>query len=1058
MKRLGILVFGVMAATSGLARGQEAPPNGPRQSDPRWHALVHATAVPKPGDRIDDATVVFRNGVIVSLTAGAEPPTGARIWDASGRWVYPGWIEPHLAVDAPTPAADGRDRHWNPKVLAQRSALDGGGVGDKARRELRALGFGAAAIAPRGGIFRGSSAVVLLADSTDQAGLRSAPVVRAPAFHTIAFDRGGEGYPRALMGCVALVRQTLLDADHHAACRATYAAHPAGLEPPPANAALAALAPGTGQPLLFDVGHELEACTALRIAGELKRPALILGSGTEFRRLTALTAAKATLILPLNYPETPEVASIADAEAVSLRELQTWEQAPTNPRRVAAAGLRAALTTHRLDKRKAFRKHLRRALDAGLVEDQALAMLTTQPADMLGVADRLGTVESGKLANLIVADGPLFAEDSKILDVWVRGQRYAIHDPTADDLAGEWELTGDLSGLMRIENRRVTFHVDDAKTRARGTKLQAAALDCVVDGKLLGHEGTLVLHARGDSDQLFGQGRDAAGTRLWWRAERRATAPDEPEAGAPAPPVAPPTPPQDAAPANESVANATPEAAPEGADEPEATDADAIPEALPVPLGAFGLHEEPEQTTVVVVGATLWGVAGGRLDDGGLVAKDGKIAWVGPTAQAPRPEGARVIDAKGKHVTPGLIDCHSHTGMRGGLNEGTQAVTAEVRVYDVLDPDDVDWYRQLAGGVTMVNQLHGSANPIGGQSNTVKLRWGTRRPEDMVMRGVSPGIKFALGENVKRTRSSSRYPGSRMGVEALLRDRFINAREYARRHQAWRRLPADEKARSYPPRRDLELDAIAEVLAGIRLIHCHSYRQDEILMLCRLAKEFGFKIGTFQHGLECYKVGEAVREAARGASVFSDWWAYKFEVFDAIPHNGSILAKLGVSVSFNSDSDELARRLNTEAAKAVKYGGTDPETALGFVTSGPAYQLGAERHVGALVIGKDADFAIWSASPLSTYARCEATFVDGRELFSLERDQELRAEAGRERARLLQKALRRDTRQRGGGEAAPEAERAMRRRARLGAATLRMLDAGSAPGECGCHENLEDHR
>ncbi|MEZ6317365.1 MAG: amidohydrolase family protein [Phycisphaerales bacterium] len=383
----------------------------------------------------------------------------------------------------------------------------------------------------------------------------------------------------------------------------------------------------------------------------------------------------------------------------------------------------------------------------------------------------------------------------------------------------------------------------------------------------------------------------------------------------------------------------------------------------------------------------------------------------------------------------------------GGVNEGGQAVTAECRIHDSLDPGAIGFYRQLAGGTTTVNSLHGSANPIGGQNAVHKIRWGAKAPDDMLLAGAKPGIKFALGENVKQSNwqnDRSRYPQTRMGVETLIRDRFTAAREYAAAmntpelaslREQLRKLEAsrDElarirkehpsvpdrpelhkqidlvqaKLRAATPRRDLELETLAQILAGDRLIHCHSYRQDEILMLCRVAEDFGFKIGTFQHGLEVYKVAEAVRDHAIGASLFSDWWAYKVEVQDAIPYAGPIETEVGVLTSYNSDSDELARRLNTEAAKAVKYsdGRITPEEALKFVTINPAKQLMIDDHVGSLERGKDADVVVWSGDPLSVYSKPEHVYVDGRELFSLELDAQLREHNRAERQRLIQKIL-----------------------------------------------------
>jgi imidazolonepropionase-like amidohydrolase len=408
----------------------------------------------------------------------------------------------------------------------------------------------------------------------------------------------------------------------------------------------------------------------------------------------------------------------------------------------------------------------------------------------------------------------------------------------------------------------------------------------------------------------------------------------------------------------------------------------------------------------------------GCIPNGAVVVRGERIVFAGPRDQMPDlAAGTTVIDATGKHVTPGLIDCHSHTGIARGVNEGGQAVSAEVRIQDVLDPDDVNWYRQLAGGVTAVNQLHGSANAIGGQSQTTKNRYGAPLPEQMHFAGAPAGMKWALGENPRRANGGGdrgdrgggapevRYPNTRMGVEALLRDRFAAADGYRAAHAAYEALEPRARAKVLPPRIDLELEAIAEILAGRRWIHCHSYRQDEIFMLCNLARERGLKIGTFQHVLEGYKVADAIAANSLGASSFTDWWAYKFEVYDAIPDNGAILREAGAVVSFNSDSNEHARRLNTEAGKAVKYGGVPAADALDFVTRNPAIQLGIFERTGSLTAGKDADLVLWSVDPLSYAARCEATWVDGRPLFSLAADAEHRRTIAAERQRLLQKAL-----------------------------------------------------
>jgi imidazolonepropionase-like amidohydrolase len=424
--------------------------------------------------------------------------------------------------------------------------------------------------------------------------------------------------------------------------------------------------------------------------------------------------------------------------------------------------------------------------------------------------------------------------------------------------------------------------------------------------------------------------------------------------------------------------------------------------AVNYPLGAFGRAEIPAASKLTAfVHATIWTCGPlGVIKDGTLVVADGRIVDVGSNISVPK--DAEVIDVRGMHITPGIIDCHSHMATDGGVNEGTQAITCEVRIGDFVDANDITIYRQLAGGVTAANVLHGSANPIGGQNQVIKLRWGLSG-EGLKFREAPQGVKFALGENVKQsnwTDATGRYPQTRMGVEQLYRDAFEAARDYARRMDTWK-----DNRRGLPPRRDLELDALREILEGDRWIHCHSYRQDEILALLRILQEYQITIGTFQHILEGYKVADEMAKAGAMASAFSDWWAYKFEVYDAIPHAGALMHKQGVVVSFNSDDGELARHLNQEAAKAVKYGGVPREDALKFVTLNPAKQLRIDKYVGSLEAEKHADFVVWSGDPLSNFSRCEQTWIDGRRYFHRDDDEQMQSESAKRRNTLIQKIL-----------------------------------------------------
>ncbi|MGQ0639806.1 MAG: amidohydrolase [Gemmatimonadaceae bacterium] len=400
----------------------------------------------------------------------------------------------------------------------------------------------------------------------------------------------------------------------------------------------------------------------------------------------------------------------------------------------------------------------------------------------------------------------------------------------------------------------------------------------------------------------------------------------------------------------------------------------------------LGLTIPPAGTLVAITNATIMTASRGTIQRGTILIRDGKIAAVGTDVQVP--PGAKVIDGTGRYVTPGIIDAHSHSASEG-INEGSQSNTAEVRIEDVLRQDGTSLYRQLAGGTTTLNILHGSANTIGGQNAVVKLRYGL--PVDSLkFEGAPPGIKFALGENVRQTTrpQPTRYPRTRMGVEDVLRDAFTRAREYQAEWKKYETAKASfDRARQrgavapVPPARDLEVDALVEVLEGKRLVHCHSYRADEILMMLRVAKDFGFRVASFQHVLEGYKVADELALAGSGGSTFADNWAYKLEAWDAIPHNAALMAERGVVVSINSDSDERARRLYQEAAKAIKYGGTSEEEALRMITLNAAKQLGVDKRVGSIDVGKDADIAIFNGHPFAPASRVEMTLIDGRVFF-----------------------------------------------------------------------------
>ena len=955
MKIKTILFLSILS----ILTAQVGPAKALHRNPPRAWALTNATVHASPGKTIEDGTVVMRDGIITAVGAKVKIPKQATIIDMDGKHIYAGFIESWL--DVKTVKKDtSLQANWNSNMRAYLKGADLFHPKEKSLKELHGLGFTTAHVTPKGGIFQGSSGLVQLGQIPKVLSNNVAQVVEYAAG-----GWGAKEYPTSLLGAIAFIRQGFLDADWYSKSQAILAKYPDGNEPIQADRSLEELsnAKRNRQPFVFRTGNELYIDRSSNIAEEFELNLWIMGNGYEYRRIEEMPAS--FIIVPLNFPAKPEVADPQNALQYSTEQLKHWDMAPDNAAKLADAGFQFALTSAELKDKKDFRKNLSRAVTRGLDESAALAALTTNPAKEFGQAKRLGKVAPGFIANLVVTDGNYFDKKSKVQSVWIDGNEYEVAPDPLVDAVGDWTLIeGSNSWTLSVKADGGSLNVDEKKLKLANYKLDQDRISFSVNADTILQKGVTRFKGTITGGKATGYVFYPDGSSSGWTAVLDSVKAEKGKKSK-----------------KESASNLS----------------------LVFPEGAYGLDGDvPNPRTILINDATIW-TSGpkGVLKEWDILFQDGKVKKIARNISLPR-GNALVINGKGKHVTPGLIDAHSH--MAGeSINEGFQNVTAEVRMRDVIDPNDVAMYRALAGGLTTINLLHGSANPIGGQNVVMKLRWGSFS-NDLILKHAPQGIKFALGENVKRKRSYGRYPETRMGVEQVIRDAFTAARDY---QKTWDTYKKDVKLQrsSMPPRRDLELDAMVEIMEGKRLVHSHSYRQDEILMLTRIAEDFGFRIATFQHVLEGYKVAERLAEHGAGASTFSDWWAYKYEVVDAIPYNGTLMTNAGVTVSFNSDSDELARRMNLEAAKAVKYGGLDEAEALKFVTINPAKQLKIEKHVGSLELGKDADFVVWSGHPLSTYSICEQTWLDGKQYFSLEQDQYYRERDSKVRNDLIQKIL-----------------------------------------------------
>jgi imidazolonepropionase-like amidohydrolase len=906
--------------------------------DPRLTCFAFTHARIQVDDQTEgtDFTLVIRDGKIVSVGKNTSIPADAVVFDLKGLWIYPSFIEPFgqygISATEKREHTQKGARSWNEAIRSEVDALSFFEPNEKQSRELTEMGYGLVSSLVRDGIVRGTSTLVMPGRKPSQE-----VIVRKQSALHYSFDKGSSPnvYPSSLMGCVALLRQTHYDALWYAA----------GGNKSEYNLSLERFNQLQQLPIIFEAESKQSALRALKIANEFGRKWIIKGNGTEYQWADALQQSGTSFIIPLNLPKSYQLHSAEMAEAINTADLLHWYMAPANASLLREKKIPFAFTADGMDK-ESFRKNISRVGSYGLTPADLVRALCTEPARMLNVYDMAGSIAPGKLANFIIATAPLGDEQFDITEHWIAGEQYVMPARDRKILEGSFTLQ-DNAGTLMIKGGQAELQLrsDTCKGNLEyvgGSKAFAAMCQCA--GNSLSLTGWIRSYTsdplpRAQNIALVYAGKQVAGSRV-------------------------------------------PSTEKESKKRAETRD---TLFAARYPFSDFGRKGLPVNEAVIIRNVTVWtNEAEGILEQADVAIKEGKIAAAGKALNAITIFGKMpfiTIDGKGKHLTSGIIDEHSHIAIDNGVNECTHSNTAEVRIGDVLDNEDVNIYRQLAGGVTSAHLLHGSCNPIGGQTQLIKLRWGVL-PEQMKFEGWGGFIKFALGENVKRggwNDPTQRFPQTRMGVEQVMVNDFIRAKQYA--------IEKAQAAKTKTPFRiDLEMEALVEILNNKRFITCHSYVQSEISMLLRVADSLGFKVNTFTHILEGYKVADELQKHGAFASTFSDWWAYKYEVIDAIPQNACLLTKAGVVTAINSDDAEMGRRLNQEAAKSIRYCNMSKEEAWKMVTLNPAKMLHVDNRVGSIKAGKDADVVLWSNDPLSIYAKAEITWVDGKRYFDSAED------------------------------------------------------------------------
>jgi imidazolonepropionase-like amidohydrolase len=953
--KMKLLLLTLLGCSSFLSAQDYFPKNdGVTSKNNNYTAFTNGKIFVTPTQIIENGTLLIQNGKVVQVGKAITFPKNTVTIDLNGKSIYPSFIDIYsdFGVEKPKrPAGDGRTTqyepsregfYWNDHIMPENNAVSKFEYDAKKAKELREAGFGVVNSHIQDGIARGTGILITLNSETTDA----TRVIDGKSAQYFSLERGvltNQAYPSSLMGTTALLRQMYADMNWYAQGKSETK-----------DRSLEALIANKNLVQIFEAKDKGNNILADKIGDANGVQYILVAGGNEYESLQEIKATNAKYIVPLNFPNAYDVSNPYQAGYVSLEDMRQWNQAPSNPKALADNGIVFSFTMHDSKSATKFKENLLKAIAYGLPKTKALEALTTIPAQILGKSAQIGSLQVGSYANFLITSGDIFDKNTSLFENWVQGNKSVINDINLKDIRGDYDLTAGGNTYKLSITGELSKPKAEVKQDTLKLKSKLSYADDWLDLSFSTDEGEKIYRMTGmtakTSDDISGRLILPTGRESSFRAIKTKSFTEK--------------------------------------ENEEKTEE--VPKIMPVtyPNIGYGNVSKPSQETILFKNATVWtGENEGVLQNTDVLIKNGKITKIGNNLSA---SDAKVIDATGKHITAGIIDEHTHIALLS-VNEGGQNSSAEVTMEDVVDHEDINIYRNLAGGVTSAQLLHGSANPIGGRSAIIKLKWG-ESPDQMIYSNSPKFIKFALGENVKQSNwsSFSRFPQTRMGVEQVFVNYFQRAKEY------------DVLKKSGKPfRYDQEMEVLAEILNGERYISCHSYVQSEINMLMKVAEKFNFKINTFTHILEGYKVADKMAEHGVGGSTFSDWWAYKYEVLDAIPYNAAIMHSQGVTVAINSDDREMSRRLNQEAGKIVKYGGVSEEEAWKMVTLNPAKLLHIDDRTGSLKVGKDADVVLWSDHPLSVYAKAEKTIVDGTVYFDIEKDKQQRETILNERNTLI---------------------------------------------------------